>query len=107
MAYRKRLELDLGRVLIFPEIHPDEMKQFREKYYISKADIEKYLGITMKTTGKIEDGYSVSKSIENLYSLGLERIMMLSKGYVPAYRKIGTNEYVDLNNVRSITNGQC
>ena len=95
MAYHKRLDMDLDRALKFPEINYLEAKKFRQLHYISTIDIEKYTGINRRTIQNIDAGYEGNLSVMNLYFLAIERLMMLEKGYVPAYRKIGTNEYLE------------
>ena len=95
MAYRKKLDLDLNQVLTFPEIDYNEAKKFRQLHYISTIDIEKYTGINRRTVQNIDAGYEGNISTMKLYFLAIERLMMLDKGYVPAYRKIGTNEFLE------------
>ena len=95
MSYVKKLTMDLDQVLKFPEINYLEAKEFRQSHYISTVDIEKYTGINRRTIQNIDAGYEGNLSVMNLYFLTIERLMMLEKGYVPAYRKIGTNKYLE------------
>ena len=90
MRYKK---LNLDRVLTFPNIAYGEAKEFREDHRISLVDMERYTGISASTIQRIEEGYNVTSSISNLYFLAIERLMMLDRGYVPAYQKLNSNGF--------------
>ena len=90
MYHRK---LNIGQVLTFPNISYGEAKEFRLDHRIPLRDLEYYTGINKKTILKIEEGFTPSLSIMNLYLLSIERLMMLEKGYVPTYRKLSENGF--------------
>lgn len=93
MPYVKKLDMDLRQALTFPEMNLQETQEFRRRHYISRPDLEKYTGINRETIKRIDRGYSVSTSVLTLYYLSMERLMMLEKGYIPAYRKIGESTF--------------
>lgn len=77
----------------FPHFSPVELAQIREDMGVSISQVTAYTGIHPQTIRRIESGKGGAPALENLYQLAIERLYAYDQGYLPAYRKIGENEF--------------
>ena len=78
----------------FPNFSPVELAQIRQNMGITISEVENYTGIHHQTIQRIESGKGANAALENLYQLAIERLYAYNNGYLPAYRKIGENEFI-------------
>lgn len=86
---------DITPDLHFIEWNGDLLRRQRRRLGLSRAQIAKALGVSDQTVTKIEEGYSVYPPTVQLYGIILERYYAYLYGYIPAFRKIGENKFID------------
>lgn len=91
--YKKDRNSTVELIWRFPDFTPTELAQIRENMGVSVAQVEAYTGIHHQTIRRIESGKGGHTAMENLYQLAIERLYAYNEGYLPAYRKIGENEF--------------
>lgn len=74
---------------------PESLKKMRKELGMTQEDVGDILGITKAAVGYIERGQTTSPLQVLAYGIVLERVWALHKGYIHAYRKIGTNEFME------------
>lgn len=83
------------RDLFLIEWTPESLKCMRHELRMTQKEVGDILGITKAAVGYIERGQTTAPMELLSYGIILERAWALKKGYVPAYRKIGTNLYLE------------
>ena len=83
------------RDLIPIEWTPEALKNMRLELRMTQKEVGDILGITKAAVGYIERGQTTAPMELLSYGIVMERAWALKKGYVPAYRKIGTNLYLE------------
>lgn len=85
----------LTRRDLFPiNFSPYDMKTIRQDLNLTQEDIGNIVGVSKAVICNIEAGRMNDPLKLLAYQIILERIMAYHQGYVPAYRKVGTNEYI-------------
>jgi len=79
----------------FNDWTPDKLRETRKKFKITQKEIAEAMGVGKVMISQIENNYSASPIAIKLYGLVLERYWAGIHGYVPAYRKIGENEFME------------
>ena len=74
---------------------PETLKKTRESLELSQYDIAEALNTTQATVSNIEKGNSASWGICQLYGILLERYWAYKHNYIPTYRKIGENVFLE------------
>ena len=85
------------RYLVLIEWTPESLKCMRHELRMTQEEVGNILGITKAAVGYIERGQTTAPMELLSYGIVLERAWALKRGYVPAYRKIGTNEFMEEN----------
>ena len=85
----------LTRRDLFPiNLTPYDLKTIRQNLELTQEDIGNIVGVTKAVICNIEGGRMNDPLKLLAYQIILERIMAYNQGYVPAYRKVGTNTYI-------------
>lgn len=92
-GYSKTKNSTVEVIWRFPSFSPVELAQMREEMGISISQVTAYTGIHPQTIRRIESGKGGAPALENFYQLAIERLYAYKQGYLPAYRKIGENEF--------------
>ena len=72
---------------------PETLRKMRLDLKMTQEDVGDILGVSKAAVGYIERGRTTSPIELLAYGIVLERAWAYKKGYVPAYRKVGTNEF--------------
>ena len=86
---------DISPDLHFIEWTGESLRQERQRLGLTRGQIAKALGVAGPTITKIEEGHSVYTPAVQLYGIILERYYANQCGYIPAFRKIGENKFMD------------
>ena len=89
--------LDLKSLIFLNDWTPEKLVREREALGLSQADIGKILGVSQVTILNIEKGRKTDPFAIQMYGLVLERYYAYTRGYIPAYRKVGENKYKEGN----------
>ena len=74
---------------------PSELKAFREKLHLTQDYVADICGVSPVTISHLET-YKVRNPMAiQMYGILLERICAYQQGYLPAFRKTGTNEFME------------
>ena len=90
----KKVVRDISPMLFLPA--PKDGKTLRKerlKLGVTQEEIAQVIGVTKATISHIERGLTNSPWALLMYTIIIERYKAYSDGYVPAYRKVGTNEF--------------
>ena len=80
--------------LLFPiKWNAIKLKQKRLRLGLRQQDIADFLGITKASVCSTELGHAKSQAVIMAYGVVLERYEAYMKGYLPGFRKMGTNEF--------------
>ena len=80
--------------VIFPiKWTPQGLKRIREELRLTQQQAGDIFGVTKVTVKNIECGITRDPMKVFAYGTALERYYAYRQGYLPAYRKEGTNEY--------------
>lgn len=91
---------DIPRDHLIPiEWTPQKLRKVRVSLGLSCEDVGKVLGYSRMGVWRIEDGQTANPLIILGYGSVLEKWMAYKKGYVPAYRKVGTNEFKEIEDI--------
>lgn len=85
---------ELKDLLIF-ELDPDKLRAFREEIGVSQRQIAKMIGSTGPTISNIETGETTNLLMIFGYAKILEALYARKKGYIPAFRKVGTSQFIE------------
>ena len=72
---------------------PEELKSFRLKLGVKQTYIADLFGVSQTTISHLETYKIRNPLATQMYGIILERIYAYRYGYVPAYRKVGENEF--------------
>ena len=75
---------------------PEKLRQMREALGLSQSDIGDILGVSKSTVSHLELGYNMAGPTFFAYSVALERYYAWTMGYLPSFRKIGMNEFMEI-----------
>ena len=67
----------------------------RKKLKITQQEVADVLGVSKVIVSHAENGHSVNPMTITLYGIILERYWAGIHGYIPAYRKVGENEFME------------
>ena len=85
---------ELKDLLIF-ELDPNKLRAFREEIGVSQRQIAKMMGSTGPTISSIENGITTNPLMLYGYAKLLEALYARKKGYIPAFRKTGTSQFIE------------
>ena len=88
---------ELRRLMILNEWTPESLKRTRLMLGLNTNDISAVLGVSRPVVSNIEKGINANYATMQLYGIVLERYWAYQHGYVPAYRKIGQNDFVNMD----------
>ena len=88
--------IDLKDYIHFGEWTAKTLRATRKKLKLTQKDIARFMGLTSSAISSIELGVSTNPWAFVTYGIILERYYAYTKGYVPAFRKIGENEFADV-----------
>lgn len=71
---------------------PEHLKEVRESLNLRQSDIAKLIGVSQATISHVKTGYDIPALIM-IYGIILERYYAYKHGYLPGFRKIGTNDF--------------
>ena len=71
----------------------ESLKMMREGLGLTQKEMANIIGITKGTISHLECDLVKNPLIQIGYGTILERCFAMQNGYIPAYRKIGTNEF--------------
>lgn len=71
----------------------ESLKRFRMGLGLTLEEVGNLLGVTKVTVRNIEVGQILNPMKIQMYGIVLERYYACIKGYIPAYRKIGTGTF--------------
>ena len=71
----------------------ESLKRFRMGLGLTLEEVGNLLGVTKVTVRNIEVGQILNPMKIQMYGIVLERYYACLKGYIPAYRKIGTDTF--------------
>ena len=71
------------------------LKKEREKLGLTQSEVAVAVGVTNVAISHIERGLANNPWALQMYGIILERYKAYQEGYVPAYRKVGTNEFIN------------
>lgn len=74
---------------------PETVKETRKNLGLTQYDVAEALCVTQPTIAHLERGDSASWHLIQLYGIFLERYWAYNNGFIPAYRKVGENIYLN------------
>lgn len=83
---------DLRPVLYFNDWDGLSLGDERVRLGLTQAEVAKIVGVSPNAISAIERGISNNPWAIQCYGIILERYKAYANGYIPAYKKIGTNE---------------
>lgn len=87
---------DISKRDLFPiKWSSDKLREMREALGFSQREFADILGVSKATISHIECDVTKTPLIVLGYSTALERAYAIKNGYIPAYRKIGTSEFIE------------
>lgn len=86
--------VDLKRCISICDWSPASMRRTRRQLGLTVEQVANALDVSPPSIRKLESGGGVSASLYKLYGMLLERYYAITKGYIPAYRKIGENKFM-------------
>ena len=75
---------------------PEKLRDMRERLGLSQSDIANIIGVSKSTVSHVELGYNLAGPTFFAYCIVLERYYAWVNGYLPSYRKIGMNEFMEI-----------
>ena len=89
---------NLQEYIHFQDWTPDKLRETRKRLKITQKEIADAMGVGKVMISQIENHYSASPIAIKLYGIVLERYWAGIHGYIPAYRKIGENHFMEEQN---------
>lgn len=85
---------------IRPDMHfvtwtPEMLKKKRLELELTQSEVAAVVGVTNVAISSIERGVACNPWAIQLYGIILERYEAAKNNYIPGYRKIGTNEFLE------------
>ena len=77
---------------------PESLRNTRKKLKITQQEVADVMGVSKVIISHAENGHSVNPMTITLYGIILERYWAGIHGYIPAYRKIGENKFMEEQN---------
>ena len=86
---------------IRPDMHfvtwtPEMLKKKRLELELTQSEVAAVIGVTNVAISSIERGIACNPLAIQLYGIILERYEAAINNYIPGYRKIGTNEFLEV-----------
>lgn len=72
---------------------PENLYKFRMGLGLTLQEVGDILGVSKMTVRNWENGHITNPLVIQMYGIFLERYYACLKGYIPAYRKIGTDTF--------------
>lgn len=72
---------------------PEDLRKLRTGLGLTLEDVADFFDITAPTVSNWENGKVNNPMVLQMYGVFLERYYAIIKGYIPAYRKIGSNTF--------------
>ena len=86
---------DISPDIRFMSWTPEMLKKKRNELGLTQSEIAAVVGVTNIAVGHIERGVASNPWAIQLYGIILERYEAAKNDYIPGYRKIGTNEFLE------------
>lgn len=85
---------------IRPDLHlidwtPESLKATRVKLGLKQEEVANVVGVSKAAVSNLERNYTTNPWALQMYGIILERYYAHLNGYIPAYRKIGENNYAE------------
>ena len=91
---------DILREYLIPiEWTPQKLRKVRKSLGLSCEEVGEVLGYSRQGIWKIEVGQTANPLIILGYGSVLENWIAYKNGFVPAYRKVGTNEIQEIKDI--------
>lgn len=74
---------------------PAELRRVRMQLGLTQEDVASIIGMSKVSISRIESGYMTNPWVLQVYGIILERYYAATKGYIPAYRKVGENVFME------------
>ena len=81
--------------LHFNDWTPEELQRARQKLNLTQDEVAAAIDVSGATISNIEKGKTTNPWALMLYGIILERYYAATKGYIPAFRKPGTSNYLE------------
>lgn len=91
---RQEFENKLDDIVVFNPWTVEELVATRKRFKLRQRDISEAIGMTVSSIAMFERGKVNSPWIEKLYGLILERYYAAQLGYIPAFKKLGQNQFI-------------
>ena len=76
----------------------ESLRNTRKKLKITQQEVADVMGVSKIIISHAENGHSVNPMTITLYGIILERYWAGIHGYIPAFRKIGENKFMEETN---------
>ena len=87
--------IDVKKRLHVTEWTAESLKKTRMKLGLKQTDIANVMDITQAAVSSIERGKTTNPWIIQMYGIVLEYYYAISQNYIPAFRKLGENEFME------------
>ena len=77
----------------------NSLRDLRNELKLSQREIADALGVAKSTISNVENERNANPYILTIYGMLLERYYAYENGYLPAYRKIGTDEKIEIDKI--------
>lgn len=89
-------EKNVSQYMYFINWTPETLRETRKKLKLTLKDIAKVMDVTPVTIGCLERGDTTNPWSLHLYGIILERYYAGIHGYVPAFRKVGESDFMEV-----------
>ena len=86
---------NLKEYIHFQNWTPESLKSTRKILKMTQQEVADVLGVSKVVVSHAENGHSVNPIMITLYGIVLERYWAGIHGYIPAFRKIGENKFME------------
>lgn len=89
-----RIDPTVKKILYRSTWTSEKLRDTREQFGISQREIAEILGTSKSVISGIELGRNIYGPTFMMYGIVLERYIAYTNGYLPAFRKAGTSDYM-------------